>query len=102
MTPETKYTIISADPVLGQIMVRYYSDSWPQGAIIPIDVPVTDGAFLQGDALRTEILSRAPLWHLERTHAVKQAAGFDTIAAQVIQDPPPPVEAQPITDLASF
>lgn len=76
------YQIIRATPEIGQIEVLYKEGDKPVG-VYAIDVPIVDGAFLTGDALREEIMHRAPTWAIQREQEVATATGFDQIVALV-------------------
>jgi hypothetical protein len=78
-----KYKIISADEVLGQINVTYFSDKDEPVGTYSIDIPIIDGVFITGPSLEEIIQSRAPTWMLERTSAVNEASNFSEISSLV-------------------
>lgn len=77
-----EYKIISADETIGQIQVTYYSGDEAL-ATYAIDVPVVNGHYITGEALDTEIMSRAPVWLLQRKQEVSAAANFASISSLV-------------------
>ncbi|CAB4129451.1 hypothetical protein UFOVP116_12 [uncultured Caudovirales phage] len=79
-----QYKIISSDKSIGQIQVEYSVDGRVIG-VIPIDVPVVNGAYISGVELDQEIRSRAPIWVLDRMTEVKDASGFPELATDAQQ-----------------
>lgn len=88
------YKIIAANAVTGQIHVEY-TDAGIQVAVISIDVPIVNNAFITGAALDIEIQERAPTWLMTRAAHVAAATGFDTISAQVEAPPNSSSETAP-------
>lgn len=76
------YKIVAADAAIGQIQVAYTENGELLGAFA-IDVPVVNGAYIQGEALDTEIRARAPLWLVHRKAAATSSTGFENISALV-------------------
>ena len=77
------YQIISANADIGQIEVLYKQDGVAL-ASYAIDVPIVNGAFFTITELDAEIQHRAPTWLNDRKQELKNATGFDDIAALVI------------------
>ena len=77
-----EYQIIAANAEIGQIEVLYKQDGTAV-ATYAIDVPIVNGAFLNGAELHAEIQHRAPVWINARKQELANATGFDEIVALV-------------------
>lgn len=91
------YDIINANETIGQIEVAYKDDSGKCVGVYAIDVPIVDGAFITGDALKQEIIHRAPVWVTERKQDLARASNFDDIKKLVV-----PLEQKPPQQMANL
>lgn len=81
-----EYKIVSANAAIGQIQVAFSEDG-VELASYAIDVPIVAGAYLTGDALEAEILTRAPTWLVNRKALAQTASGFEHILARIEETP---------------
>lgn len=95
------YKIIGFDASIGSATVNFFTPEYPDGLSYNVDVPVVDGAYISGDALRYHIMAFAPYGQIARLVDLRDnppdASGIPT---QDFPPPPPPPEPpkDPILD----
>jgi hypothetical protein len=93
-----EYKIVSANADIGQIQVVFSEDGVTL-ASYAIDVPIVAGAYLTGDALEAEILTRAPTWLVNRKSLAQSASGFENILARIEPTPEVSVTVDEVVDI---
>ena len=66
-----EFRVLSFDTKTGSLLVNFFTDVYPDGLTYNVDVPVENGAYLSGEALRSHIMSFAPYGQIERLVALR-------------------------------
>lgn len=91
-----KYEIVGFNKATGTAEVLFTRDDYPDGLRLAVDIPIENGAYIEGDALRRHIMAFAPHGQIDRLVAAKSAdaAVFSAVTektaesqADVIADP---------------
>jgi hypothetical protein len=81
--------IIAFDSSFGSIVVKYFSDEYPEGMVYNIDLPIVDGAYPSEQEIQALIENMKPAGQMERLVAVRSAtppANLTTTPNEVIPD----------------
>jgi hypothetical protein len=65
-----QHEIINFDSNTGSLLVRYFTDAYPQGLSYNIDLPVVDGVYPSYEAVLDLINHMAPKGQLERAVSI--------------------------------
>ena len=82
-----QHEIVSFNPTTGSILVRYFTETVPEGLCYNIDIPLENGTFINQEQIAELIEHMKPVGQLERMAAVKSA----TIPEELVQFIPAPI-----------
>jgi len=61
-----EYKITGFNPYTGSALVNFFTIEFPEGLTYNVDVPVENGSYISGDALRSHIMAFAPYGQIAR------------------------------------
>jgi hypothetical protein len=61
-----EYKITGFNPYAGSAQVNFFTAEFPEGLTYNVDVPVENGSYISGDALRSHIMAFAPYGQIAR------------------------------------
>jgi hypothetical protein len=92
-----QYKIIGFNAANGSALVNFFTAEYPDGLTYNVDIPVENGSYISGDALRSYIMAFAPYGQIARIVELRDnppnAAGIPT--GDIIQ---PPDVKDPVLD----
>ena len=68
---QIKYEILNFYPETAAVMVKYYTDEFPEGFTYNVDIPLDSGVYPEEIALNDIIMLYAPKFQIERITTAK-------------------------------
>lgn len=78
---QINHEILEFNPYTASVIVRYFTDSVPEGLVFNIDLPVTEGQPLTEELVEQTLEFYSPTSQIERLAAVKTMQVPDFLAA---------------------
>lgn len=86
-----EFRLVDFHQQTGSLQVVYYNDDIPQGINFSLNVPIVNGAYLQGEALEEFIQGYAPVDVFERAALIRESnlqSPVENLALQTEARPP--------------
>lgn len=91
-----EHKIVAFNAETGSATVKFWTEAYPSGLLLNVDIPVENGAYISGEALNSLIQSFAPVGQIARLVALRDNPPS---AAGIVVDPdplpPPPSDELP-------
>lgn len=88
-----EFRLVDFHQKTGSLQISYFNENIPDGVLFSINIPIVEGAYLQGDALVSLINSYAPLDIFERAATIKTNSLGSPVPG--VGDAPAPAELVP-------